>query len=81
MSALLELMPLFKRLYWHKTFVIGLACARPFIFVNRLKTWKVSIRRTEKRGVFIGTFAVCVCFFVVCCSNIVTAGVKYSTVT
>ena len=63
MSALLELTPLFKRLHWHKTFAIGLACARPFMFVNRLKTWKVSNRRTEKRGVFVGIIAACVFLF------------------
>ena len=60
---MLELMPLFKRLCWCKTFVIGLACARPFIFVNRLKTWEVSNRRTEKRGVFVGIIAACVFLF------------------
>ena len=60
---MLELMPLFKRLHWCKTFAIGLACARPFIFINRLKTWEVSNRRTEKRGVFVGIIAACVFLF------------------
>ena len=41
MSALLELIPLFKRLHWHEAFAIGLACARPFKFV--VKTLFVKI--------------------------------------